>query len=1028
MSRRSFPPKDFQLATIERVFNGLFGTEGNASGRMLVADEVGLGKTIVAKEVIQRALIEKPDLSVVYICNNAQIASQNLRKLDVSEDGDAAVAADRLTLIGASPARSEGGLRLLSLTPGTSFNLRSQGGMMKERAFLYRLLQRHPDLMAERRLSGLLSLGCNAENWAWWVGQMKDVQPAILATFHERLSADGLVARIRERCAYRIGEPTTEDRQLIGKLRQILAEASLGSLAPDLIILDEFQRFRQLLEETTEDDGLESLARSLFNNNKVRMLLLSATPFRMLTLRGEDQAGEDHYSDFHFLIRFLLGDRPEKQAAFRKDWDHYSLLMARGPATDLAALDLARTQVQGKLRSIVCRTERADLTLGLGDTLIRKPVPLVPATNDLAAYVAGERLAERYRKKSHRLYDLINFYKSAPYPFSYLTDYQFSKVWKEETGDKELEQERANPVHWVPLEKINAYETVTYPCAAFRSLLDHMFSGGTELLLWVPPAQPTYPLTGVFAGRRGFTKTLLFSNYRMVPRSIATLMSYEAERRVIRPLLERGAYGREVTYTNLSVEDEEKTGRYASRLTNNESSKTNLTLLYPCLSLATYSLPDVATSAEALEVIAEEISQQAQLYGLNQDGHLETDADVNWYWQLPILLDRFSHDAELLYELYENSDIVPRQFRSEVLRLLREPVEGILAALGTRPSDLETVVALQALGSPATVGLRIMLAGTEEPSFSKDLCILLGGAEMIASTFRRYFNRPDPTAIIELSEERPKIPYWRSVLSYCRDGDLVGMLREYRYVTVSMSGYREATKEEQDKLFIDALEKVLTLQTASFTVKSYDSEMRLRTNFAAVFANEKSEDGSRQREERLRASFNSPFRPFVLASTSVGQEGLDFHPYAHHLWHWNLPANAVDLEQREGRINRFQHHAIRLNLAERYGAAVRRSADPWEEIFSAAREDSPAGASDVVPDWHVGQGVQGCVHQLKSFVPTLPYSKDEQRLRELERTLPLYRLALRQPDQEGLVALFGAGEESEPLVAFRDVGVLRLGG
>src|SRR5699024_11013379 len=35
--------------------------------------------------------------------------------------------------------------------------------------------------------------------------------------------------------------------------------------------------------------------------------------------------------------------------------------------------------------------------------------------------------------------------------------------------------------------------------------------------------------------------------------------------------------------------------------------------------------------------------------------------------------------------------------------------------------------------------------------------------------------------------------------------------------------------------------------------------------------------------------FNSPFWPFVLASTSVGQEGLDFHTYSHAVVHWNLP-------------------------------------------------------------------------------------------------------------------------------------------
>ena len=73
------------------------------------------------------------------------------------------------------------------------------------------------------------------------------------------------------------------------------------------------------------------------------------------------------------------------------------------------------------------------------------------------------------------------------------------------------------------------------------------------------------------------------------------------------------------------------------------------------------------------------------------------------------------------------------------------------------------------------------------------------------------------------------------------------------------------------------------------------------------------------REDQLRQVFNSPFWPFVLASTSVGQEGLDFHTYSHAIVHWNLPGNPVDLEQREGRVHRYKGHAVRKNVATDFG-------------------------------------------------------------------------------------------------------------
>ena len=44
-------------------------------------------------------------------------------------------------------------------------------------------------------------------------------------------------------------------------------------------------------------------------------------------------------------------------------------------------------------------------------------------------------------------------------------------------------------------------------------------------------------------------------------------------------------------------------------------------------------------------------------------------------------------------------------------------------------------------------------------------------------------------------------------------------------------------------------------------------------------------------------------------STSIGQEGLDFHTYCHAVVHWNLPSNPVDMEQREGRVHRYKGHA-----------------------------------------------------------------------------------------------------------------------
>jgi superfamily II DNA or RNA helicase len=83
--------KDFQRETVETVYSRLFGRKQKS---MLVADEVGLGKTIVAKGVIARALRDRrlrgdtTPFKVTYICSNQVIAGENIGKLNVFPDRD----------------------------------------------------------------------------------------------------------------------------------------------------------------------------------------------------------------------------------------------------------------------------------------------------------------------------------------------------------------------------------------------------------------------------------------------------------------------------------------------------------------------------------------------------------------------------------------------------------------------------------------------------------------------------------------------------------------------------------------------------------------------------------------------------------------------------------------------------------------------------------------------------------------------------------------------------------------------------
>src|SRR4029450_878676 len=93
--------KDFQRATVDAVFDRFYGDGSSQTHRFLVADEVGLGKTLVARGVIARTIEHLQNkvkrIDIVYVCSNAQIARQNVRRLHTQEEGHLEVA-DRLTM------------------------------------------------------------------------------------------------------------------------------------------------------------------------------------------------------------------------------------------------------------------------------------------------------------------------------------------------------------------------------------------------------------------------------------------------------------------------------------------------------------------------------------------------------------------------------------------------------------------------------------------------------------------------------------------------------------------------------------------------------------------------------------------------------------------------------------------------------------------------------------------------------------------------------------------------------------------
>jgi hypothetical protein len=174
----------------------------------------------------------------------------------------------------------------------------------------------------------------------------------------------------------------------------------------------------------------------------------------------------------------------------------------------------------------------------------------------------------------------------------------------------------------------------------------------------------------------------------------------------------------------------------------------------------------------------------------------------------------------------------------------------------------------------------------------------------------------------------------------------------------------------------------------------------MRQRFAMRFGDARGEtEKGGARKEVVRKAFNSPFWPFVLVSTSVGQEGLDFHRYCHRVVHWNLPSNPVDLEQREGRVHRYKGHAVRKNVAAQHRAALHHAnGDVWRSAFAAAVQTRPPGESEMHPYWiYPGEA------KIERCVPNLPMSREVMRLHSLRRALTVYRMAFGHARQEDVI-------------------------
>jgi hypothetical protein len=1154
--------KDFQLETVRYAFDQLF--RDNEARRFLVADEVGLGKTLVARGLTALAVdhLQRGGkvgrIDIIYVCSNAEIARQNVRRLNVTGREEVALAS-RITLLPLETHKlRENEINLISLTPGTSLDPHSSLGIGRERALLFWMLKeivgyRRNNKTVLRALRG--DAGMDSFRGAVeWLDPSRDPDTAMDHGLAEQFRAavqgrDDLIENFRELCnrmtaRHDDNRGWTEElrqyrREIISDLRSTLAQVCISALEPDLVILDEFQRFRDILDNRETAAG--ELAHQLFNwrdpesGTPARLLLLSATPYRMYTL-AQEQETDDHQQDLMRTVRFLCGEDEQTATEIESAFADHKRSLMNVERIDLDQLRLSRARVELALGKIMCRTERLGVSDDRDGMLVHRSVSTPLTAGDVRGYLALQGLARDLEEP-----DIVEYWKSAPYLMNFMDGYRF-KTRLEEGADSPIVSRKLSAtidgqvpnLSWASIER---YDDVEPGNPRMRALSEEVIESGAWRALWIAPSLPYYELAGPYADERlsQFTKRLVFSSWNVVPRAIAAMLTYSAERRMLRLL--------EAEPRNTPEAREQRTQLLTFRVSDGRlSSMPVLSLLYPSATLAEVADPlDYAREAAMRDVPAtaggllewaearladrierlpntgsglrgpidprshpykwdgsepysitpehalclafterftrlsrmtatelldvgfrrEDLDLLIQIAGntniptaaifadvcaqatatISDEAPPESSRDVvdeSWYWAAPILLDleadpkatRAWWSRDNLAGLWSGEDATDdaeSRWADHVERA-RSLIRGELT-LGRRPDDLESTVAQLAVAGWGTVASRALTRVTSGAGHKQRH--LRDAAGQIAWGLRSLFNAPEVTAMVRSPD--PRTPYWRHVLRYGTDGCLQAVIDEYAHVLVDDRGLFDPEPTRRWRILAETMREALTLRAARVRVDQVESgrgrgieltRRNMRTQFAARFGDERNADGTGAvRGSQLRTAFNSPFWPFVLASTSVGQEGLDFHLYSHAIVHWNLPSNPVDLEQREGRIHRFKNHAVRRNIAQSYGhnPFAGDSSDPWEALFSLAVEGRAPEENDLVPYW-IFAFPDGA--RIERHVPTLPLSRDRARIEALRRSLTVYRLAFGHARQEDLIAYLL--ERFGPVEAERLAGELAI--
>ena len=356
--------------------------------------------------------------------------------------------------------------------------------------------------------------------------------------------------------------------------------------------------------------------------------------------RPVDESGEDdHYSDFLRTVEFLDPGLQES-GALRPLLDEYRQALYR-LESGTEALRRIKAQIERRLRRVMSRTERLGASTDEHGMLREVPCAGLELTaGDVRDFLALEKIGREVRQPR-----VLEYWKSAPYLLSFMDDIKLKTevVARLDTSSenglaKLLTHGGRVSLSW---DEVEAYAQVDPANARLRSLFEWMEHGEAWKLLWLPPSLPYYVEWGPWktAREQQLSKRLIFSTWRVVPKAVASVVSYEVERRSFRRLDD----------SIRNTPEERRRRRPLLRFAYANERLTGmpvLGILYPSPSLAELGDPVPVPEGEATldgAVARAQDRLEPFLRRLTEPYLGAEREDESWYWAAPILLDLQRH-------------------------------------------------------------------------------------------------------------------------------------------------------------------------------------------------------------------------------------------------------------------------------------------------------------------------------------------------------------------------------------------------